>query len=369
MKTTVTQMIYGLSVSLPLTLTSVAHATKTTDLILDCHGEYQVVSATPYFQDIPKYPTRAPQVAHAGAKEFVKVISLQGADCEKLKPYYGIDLYVGKSTTIQVSTSPATKQQSEIFAISEVNKIYPIEISQDFTYVEGDKLPLFPYVHSEYVQVLDMGGQADSKALYGTPNLKDLDDATKEKIATYIFEKKSWGKIYSDYYGSTADTDSWLMLLGQLTFKNENMALQHIQNLALMYSNATKKYGTIYPFSAGAEIGKALSINLNKYGKSKWSSKLDIVKNNPALLSTYVLPWSKKDEAIQLTAVEVEQYLTYALDQIKLLKQVTQLYEAAILAGQYQKSAAALLSKSIDNKALFELTPKSLELIETIKAL
>lgn len=369
MKTTVTQMIYGLSLSLPLTLTSVANAKTTTDLTLDCHGEYQVVSATPYFQDFPKHPTRAPQIAHAGANEIVKVVSLEGADCEKLKTYYGVDLYVGQSVPMTVSTLPATKSQAEIFANEEIGKKYPIEISQDFLYTDDKNLPLFPYVHAEYVQVLSLHGQANSKALYGTPTFGDLSDAVKQKIAKYIFEKKTWGKVYSEYYGSSADNDNWTMLLGKLSFKDEDLALQYVQDLALMFNNATKNYGTIYPYSAVAEIGKVLSVNLNKYGKSKWSTKLNIVKQNPALLSTFVLPWSNKEEVVQLTAIEVEEYLTYTLDQIKLLKQVTQLVQASILAGQYQKSAQALLSKSIDNKPLFELTPKSLELIETIKAL
>jgi hypothetical protein len=367
MKTTITQIIYGLSFSSILTWTASAHGKNISELALDCHGVYQVISSSAAFTPAPNYPTRAPIVAHAGANEKIKIVSLKGSGCQALKPYYSVDLQMGMELDHYNSTYPATAEQSSIFAKHEMGKTYSFKVGQSFAYqlANGD-LPFFPLINSEVVTVLGLYGKANSKLLYGTPTLSELDDVSKSKIAYQLFGMIDWG---IKYQGTNYDTDQWLDLLVSLDFKDQELALKQISDLVLVFNNMTKLKTQFYTYSASNAVSKKVSSLLNKYGQSKWAKKIDILKMNPALLTEQGVNWSTSAEVLNLTSAEIEDFLQHALIKVQALNQVLEVHEAVVLKEQYQGAASALKATPLDQNKHFELSPLSENLITSILAL
>lgn len=368
MNTSTKTWIYGLGLISSLTFISSAQAENISDLKLDCYGSYQIVSASPYFQPAPNYPTRAPDVAYAGATQQIKILTLNGSGCVKLKPFYGIDLQVGMILPYSAGTMPATPQQAKVFAQKEIGKIYFFKASQTFEYaLPNGTLPFFPMVHSEYAHILNLSGSANIKALYGTPSLEDLNDEIKNKIAAELFTMQDWGLVYKSYH--YADGHQWLPLLLNLEFKNSELELEHIQNLVLFFNNMVKQTTQFFSDTTSNLVAKKISFLLNKYGKSKWSTKIEILKQNPALLNEQGVTWSQADEALNLTSAEIEEFLDYTLIQVQNLSKVSQVYEAQILKTQYKGAAAALKSTPLMQDKHFDLSSKSQELIALIESL
>ena len=368
MKTSTKTLIYGLGLISGLTITSPVHAENISDLKLDCKGSYQVISASPYFKQAPTYPTRAPILAYAGAQEQIKILTLNGSGCAKLKPSYGIDLQIGMILPYSAGTSPATADQAKVFAQKELGKTYSFKASQTFQYALPDgTLPFFPMIHTEYAQILNLSGNADTKGLYGTPSIEDLDDGSKNKIAAELLSMKDWGLVYQSY--NQQDGDQWLQLLLKLEFKNPALELEHIQNLVLVFNNMVKKTTQFYISTPSNLVAKQISFLLNKYGKSKWSTKIEILKMNPAILNQQGVTWSNTEEVLNLTSSEIEEFLAYTLVQVQNLSKVSQVGEARVLKSQYQGAAAALNSTPLTQDKHFDLSPKSQELIALIVSL
>src|SRR5438046_3073938 len=99
-----------------------AQAKNVSQLKLHCQGEYQVIEAKPFFVPAPTYPSRAILIDMAGVDEQIKVVKLEGSDCAKLKPSYGIELHVGMTLPSGQSVNPATMEAAEDFAQKEVGK-------------------------------------------------------------------------------------------------------------------------------------------------------------------------------------------------------------------------------------------------------
>jgi len=350
-----------------LTNSPTAIAKNISDLALQCSGTYEVVEATPYFIPGPTYPTRSLKEDSAGAKEKIKILSLTGSGCEKLGPYYGINIQVGNILPYSKGTWPPTAAQAKTFATTEFGKTYSFEVSQTYTYAlpNGD-LPLFPLVHQEYVQILNLNGVADSKALYETPSVADLDDTSKSKIIETLMSIEDWGIIYQGY-GPT--NDEWLQLLTSLDFSDANLELEHIQNLVLFFNNMVKKTTMIHIGEPVIIAANKISLLLNKYGKSKWSTKLQILKMNPALLNEQGVTWSEPDQVLHLTSSEIEEFLEYSLIQVQNLSLVPQVGEAQVLKSQYKGAAEGLKASPIAKQNFFDLSPKSQELIAKIISL
>lgn len=368
MKSSTKTLIFGLVLVSGLTITSPVLAEKISDLKLDCKGSYQVISASPFFKPAPTHPTRAPILAYAGAQEQIKILALNGSGCAKLKPFYGINLEVGMILPYSVGTLPATAEQAKVFAKKELGKTYSFKAGQTFQYALPDgTLPFFPMIHEENVQILNLNGNADTKGLYGTPSIDDLDDGSKTKIAHELFSMKDWGLVYQSY--NQQDSDQWLQLLLKLEFKNSELELEQIQNLVLLFNNMVKKTTQFYISTPSNLVVKQISFLLNKYGKSKWNTKIEILKMNPALLNEQGVIWSKADEVLDLTSSEIEEFLDYTLVQVQNLSKVSQVSEARILKAQYQGAAAALNSTPLTQEKHFELSAKSQALINLIVSL
>jgi len=68
-----------------------AWAVNVRELSLQCSGEYRVLESRPYFE-----PPRGRAPGRAGTREKVLILSLDGKDCAKLEPYYGIVAEAGR---------------------------------------------------------------------------------------------------------------------------------------------------------------------------------------------------------------------------------------------------------------------------------
>lgn len=368
MKILITKCVYGISLALVLIAMSSAKAENIKNLKLDCEGSYEVISAAPYFKPEPSYPTRAPILAYAGAKEQIKILTLSGSGCEKLKPFYGIDLQIGMILPYSVETSPATAEQANVFALKELGQTYSFKASQTFQYALPDgTLPFFPMIHTENVRILNLSGSADSHGLYGTPSLEYLNDENKMKISNELFSMKDWGLVYQSY--KQQESDQWLQLLVSLKFKNSTLELEYTHNLVLFFNNMVKKTTQFYFLAPSHLVSKKLSFLLNKYGKSKWSTKLEILKKNPALLNKLGVVWSNREEVLNLTSAEIEEFLDYNLIQVQNLSKVSQVREAQTLKAQYQGAAEALNFTPVNQGKHFDLSSKSKELIALIVSL
>ena len=351
-----------------LLMTGFAQAENISNLTVECHGTYEVISAVPYFTPAPKGPSRVIPRAHAGANERIQITSLVGKDCEKLKSGYGIELKLGMDLPYSQGTSPSTLEEAAVFAAGEVHKTYPFETSQTFGYAlaNGD-LPLFPTIHSEYLNVLGLRGQADSKTLYGILPLSELADASKSKIAKELLSMEDYGLPYQGY--TQPDADQWLRLLVSLEFKDPADTIEHLGDLVLLFNNIVKQTTQFYTSSPSKLVGQKIAALLNTYGKSKWSSKMEILKRNPALLNEQAVIWSKPAEVLNLTNSEIEEFLDDALIKVQALSKVLQVDEARILKAQYQGAAAALKVSPIAQDKHFDLSPHSEELIAMIQSL
>lgn len=327
---------------------STAATTSTKDLKLNCQGHYKVLSADPYYNShYSPFPKRYEREPEAAAIEVIQIVDLAGADCAKLKPGYGLELFTGQKLNYKaMAPGEASPENAKAFATAEVGKIHSFAVQQQFTYQDKNgNLPLFPLAHAEFAYVLNQSGYADSQFLYGIPALEKLTDQQKMTLLEILYGLEDYGKIYAGYAGSIGYPDVFLKLILEITPTGTDAKLEYATDLKNLFINATSE-SSYYTGAPGLEIGQKLNKMLNQLGGTKWQTKLQVVEQVPMLLDYQLVSWSKAGEALDLNSTEIETYLAYALEQANLLVNLPQLKEARVLLNQYKNSAKSLLENS-----------------------
>lgn len=360
-------MFKSLVVATTLVVSARAGATTVKDLALTCGGQYKVLSSVPYFKD--NTGTRAPNFA--GTNEKVLVLSVQGKDCAKLKEHYGVSVEVGQVVDFGVSTAP-TLEAAQAAAKKRLGKTLSFETSQSFSYVSEGTLPLFPLVHGESASLLSVSGQADAKALYGTPALGDLTELQYNTVLDAVSWQIEWGKKFH-YQGWG---DEWLSLIFDMKPEAQAAKKEYAERLLLFFENATKLGGSFTTFSPCVLIGQEVNALLNELGGTQWSGKLDVWKRHPLLFNDHLIAWARFSQgpvtkAPLLSPEDLEEYLAFALEQAEALEKVAWVGEANVFLHSFKASAGSILDATRPNGSqppLYVLTPKGQELADKLLA-
>jgi len=342
--------------------------TTVEDLKLSCGGNYEVLSSKPYYKP-PHY--RVP--GQAGTGELIKVLSLEGEDCEVLKTHYGISVEVGQTLKYGVQTAPffSTAQKE---AESRQGKVFPFEVSQTFNYQnQSGKLPLFPTVHEETAHLLNLTGKAYSNSLYGSLSVDELSDEQKLFAVKKAIWAMDWGKVFQSTTGIYSHRD-WLQLFLDFVPNGQPALGEYMQNLLSFFKNVVKFNSSFVTLHPGVKVGEKLNALLNQHGKTKFQTKLEVLKKNPMLFEDQIVGWAfvySKENVPQLTADEIVEFLQYALEQAQNLAKVPQVTEARYLLSQYKIAATTMSAYSgeVQGKSkYFDLSPEAQTLIEQILA-
>jgi hypothetical protein len=345
---------------------------KTTveDLKLDCQYEYKILESQNYHID--NYGTRAPDFN--GVAEVIEVLSIQGPDCQKIEDHYGVKVSPGAVIDLGPKGRPIGKLKYLGINHDEIGKVKHATPSQYFSFkLSNGELPWFPHFHAETVQIFHMVGTADVEALYGTKKIKDLEDKFLLKTSEKIMSSLSWGKDLQDNYIG-ADNSVKLKLLHLLTPKSKSAKEDFLQDLILLFSNGTKYDSSFTSGHHNIEIGKKVNALLNEFGQTKFGTpKLKVFQKNPALFADQLVSWIyfTPEKAPMLTEVELEEFLDFALEKVKVYDQVPELYEARVLQNQYVNAAKTIKKFSTYNhptykRPHYELSTLSEQLITEI---
>ncbi len=364
-------IVLAATVALPARALAVSLGTDrhaVSDLALHCGGEYLVVESTPYFKD--NRGTRAPNFA--GTNEKIKVLSVHGADCQKLAKHYGVEVTKGEILTYGVSTGESY-EAAVAAAKARKGHVLPYKVQQTVHFAAADgTLPLFPLIHQEEVFLLSKEGSADAKALYGTPAQADLTDDQVLNLVNSILWQVDWGKAYQQQDWG----DEWLWLLLKLQPKAEVAKKDYAGSILTLFQNISHTTASFVSASPGVEAGQTLNALLNELGGTQWSTKMAVFKHNPMLFDDQLVSWARIDDgpsvgAPHLEAAEVEEFLTFALAQIQILNQVNWITEANTVLYQFKAAAASIKHAAEPNGSLpplYVLTPKAADLIAKIAA-
>ncbi|MEZ4750877.1 MAG: hypothetical protein R3B54_09730 [Bdellovibrionota bacterium] len=319
-----------------------AKTTYTKDLKLECQGEYKVLSAVPYY-NAPM--GRAP--GRSGTHETVEVLSLEGSGCDLLAPYYGVEIEEGDQLSFGKSIYEGSLAEAKALAAARLGNTYPFSVEQHFSFqTKYGTLPFFPTVHQESVSVLSLTGTLDAKKMYGSLPVAELADNTKMKLLNEAYGAIDYGKKYQSI---SADSDDFLSFILGVDFAEEDLALEYIQDLILLFENTSRFTSSFVSLHPGTQIGKKLNQLLNSYGKSKFSSKLDVFKRTPLLFEGQIIGWAflEKGKSVpELNEEEVVDFLTHALEQAENLAKVPQVIEARYLLQQYKEAGGTVLAYS-----------------------
>jgi len=315
-------------------------ATNVNDLKLDCGGKYKILESKKYFVD--NSGTRVN--SYFGNEKKIQVLAISGGDCHKLVNGYGITLDIGE---VLVLGKPNGIGKLEWLGTNheEIGMVVNFGITQNFSYKTKDgELPWFPTLHEESLNVLGKNGKANAALLYGTPELKDISDKTKNTIVEKIMQDLKWGKdFYNNYIGFYNKVKIKLAL--KLIPVEAEAQLEYLNNMLHVFKNITKSVTSFVTLDYRIAIGSTINKLLNKFGATKYGyTKLDVWKKNPIFFAEQLVSWVSSDieKAPVLTEQEVEDYLSYVLDMSKKLKQVQNLYEAQVLLVQYKNSAIVI---------------------------
>lgn len=367
----------------------VSSAITTKELNINCRGTYQVLTSSPFARH------NAPRLGGItyGLKESVQVLSIQGADCAKLKPYYNIDLKVGQVLPLShvygdrfyevTSLKEGLLQQNDsdlqgviqkmaAVAKTRIGNKYGYAATQGFSLTQqtkaGQELPLFPLIHQEYVYVLSLSGQVNAQKAYGTPST--LNDKQIITLMQKLMEILREG-------GSTSSLDSeFLSVLLSLSPQSKELQLEMVNNLVNLFELKTKQVSTFYTGGAIQQLGQHLNTLLNVLGGTKFQTQLQVLQTQPLLLATDTIAeiLGQPTYAPSLTAAQVEAFLVFAYEKSLALKAIQmQVTEAAYLLSQYKMAAVSIqkYSKPFMNgpfkiPLVFSLTPRSAQLVKQI---
>lgn len=331
-----TALTWGLSLS-PL-----ANATQSKELALHCGGEYEVLSAAPYH--VPPHG-RAP--GRSGTHEKIKVLSVEGPDCDKLQAYYGIHLEAGAALDYGVSQGETSLASAKLLAASRVGNTYPYQAKQTFGYeTKAGSLPLFPKIHQESLQVLSLQGQANSQLLYGTPAMETLTESELLELLNEAYWAIDSGKKYQ---GHSVYSDDFLDFILNVQLEQEGSIQEYMEDLLRLFKNTSRYTSSFVTLHPGTLIGKKLNQLFNLHGKSKFSTQMTALKNHPLLFESQIIGWAfieKGTPVPNLTEAQVVEFLEHALVQSQNLANVPQVLEARYLLGQYKEAAKTILRYS-----------------------
>lgn len=344
-----------------------ARAATADDLALQCGGTYKVLTSEAYFKD--NTGTRAPNFA--GTDETIEVLTVVGKDCAKIAQNYGVSVKVGQVLDYGMSTGE-DYSAAKALAKARLGKSFSYAATQSFTYAVDGTLPLFPKVHEEHLQMLSLEGSADAKALYGTPAIAELSDAEILGIHQEILSIVEWGKLYEQKSWS----DQWLEFLLAVEPKATAAKKEYAHLVvSFLFENATRFSGTFTTFSPGMVIGQKANSLLNELGGTKWATKMHVWKHHPLLFDSQIVSWARFDpepaKAPLLSAEELEEWLTFAWDQVQALKKVNWVGEANTVLYQFQhavQSIAAATKPNGSQPPLYTLTPASEVLLAQLLA-
>ena len=307
-------------------------------LKLECGGIYTVEVSTPFY-----IPPQGRAMARSGLNEKIKILSVEGKDCLKIKNNYGIEVSVGQSLNIVSGSQLESKALSQL-SKARLGQSFEFEATQTFKYAtKSGSLPLFPTVHEEWVNILGKTGKADSAALYSTPDFSSLTDRQLMSVLQESIWQIEWGKKYQGYNGAFGDV--WVSLIVETTQKEEKNIKQHLTDLVNVFKNISRFSGSFVSYHPGVLIGQKVNSMLNEHGTTKWSTKLQVFKANPLLFEDQIVGWSfmtKGTTAPSLTANEVDDFLAHALEVCKNLAKVPQVLEARYLLSQYKEAAKSI---------------------------
>lgn len=366
--------------SVILALSNQGFAITTKELTLNCGGTFRVLTSKAYEHANP------PRLGGStyGIHETVEVTSITGPHCEKLEPGYGVAIKVGQihqvnawervdSTSVGLTPEEyATIKKLPSIAQGRIGKTFSFKAKQHFDFVKSktNELPLFPLVHSEYVTVLSMGGQANVQKLYGTPMV--LSD---QQIVLLL--RKLQGLVSLEE--SSFDDDVFLGALLMLTPKSLGVYKEYANILVNLFEAQSKKRSTVYAYSSIVSIGKKLNAVLGLSNGSKYQTQLQILQEQPLLLSEPVISeiLGQPTFAPQLTAPQIEAFLHFAYEKSVALKAATpQHYELAVLRAQYKLAGVSIAKYSKEFvkgphklPAAFTLTAKAAQLLQALLAL
>ncbi len=360
-------MFKHLIIATTLVVSARAGATTVKDLAVSCGGHYKVLSAEPFFKD--NTGTRAP--SYAGTTEKIQVLSVHGQDCAKIKEHYGISVEKGQIVDFGVATAPSY-EAAKAEAAKRHGQTFAFKASQSFSYVSEGTLPLFPVVHSEAVSLLSFSGQANAKALYGTPAVSELTDEQVSEVLGTISWQVDWGKKYQQQSWD----DEWLQLALELSPKTDSAKKAYLTRLLLFFDNATQFGGSFVTFAPELLLGHKINELLNELGGTQWATKLHVWKHHPLLFNDHLVSWARftqgeVTEAPILSPEELEEYLAFAYEQAQALKVVKWVGEANVFLYSFKGSASAILNATRPNGSLpplYALTPKGQELADKLLA-
>ncbi|MCB0403507.1 MAG: hypothetical protein KDD51_01890 [Bdellovibrionales bacterium] len=340
MKKTILISLAALTVSSPGVADAKTISAK--DLKLDCEGKYKVLSAVPYHKPpIGRAPGRS------GTHESVEVLSLRGSGCTELDPYYGVSVQEGDRLPFGQSIYEGSLAEAKMLAAQRLGNVYSFSAEQHFSYqTKSGILPFFPKVHRETVSVLGLSGTLNAKKKYGSYSAEELSEDEKASLLNEAYAAINYGKKYQN---TSAFGDDFLDFILSVKFEETPLALEYIEDLVLLFENTSRYTSSFVSLHPGTLIAKKLNALLNAYGRSKFSSKMQILKQHPLLFEDQIVGWAfleKGKTAPKLTEADVVEFLSYALDQAENLAKVPQVLEARYLLQQYKEAGKTILAYS-----------------------
>lgn len=312
------------------------------DLKLDCHGEYKVLKAEPYYK-----PPMGRAPGRSGTHETVKVLSLDGPGCELLEPNYKIEIQIGDELPYGQSIYEGSFLEAKALASQRLGNTYPFSAEQHFGYqTKYGTLPFFPTLHQESLSILGKTRTLDAQKTYGSLTVSELADSDKTKLLKEAYSAIEYGKKYQSI---SADSDDFLGFILAVSFEKEDLVLQYIEDLILLFENTTRYTSSFVSLHPGTQIGAKLNELLNTYGKSKFSSKIEVLKRNPLLFEDQIVGWAFLKNGIsvpKLTESETVDFLVTALEEAENLAKVPQVLEARYLLQQYKEAGKTILAYS-----------------------
>lgn len=310
-----------------------SHAKTSKELLLHCEVTYLVLNSKNYY--VPPHYRVSEYVTN---QESIKILKVSGDDCDVFKSAFGIELKSG-----QIINTAQNLPGRAIFTgynHQREGKVTTEKIKQSFKYqLKNDELPLFPLVHQEYASILNINKEANVEKLYGIKSVQNLSDDEKLKLVYLINQAIQYGLDTSFY-----KTNSFLELLASLEFKSINKMKDYNLALLIVIKNLSKTNFALYNQYVLRNLIHSANKTLNITDGNKYKSKLEVLKLNPILFDFSII--SDMQKAPELNETQIEEYLTYALEFSKKLKEVDRLPEVRKLLKQYKDSSHQIYKHS-----------------------